>query len=129
MTRPLYQCWTKATSCESGIPRRSLNWMFARRAWFKVFEDRIECGNWSIPFAQVIGGTVYRAKQLFVPVTILELRTAKSCYQFGFNPWASPVERLPIQFPEQFVSLRNSLFSIVVRLLAVGLVLYSILKM
>ena len=128
MAQPIYRCWTKATTRELGVPRRSLNWMLSRRGWFKILKDRVECGNWVIPFDQVVGGTVYRTKQMLIPATVLELRTSTDCYQFGFNPWATPVEQLPIKLPEQSVQLRYSLFSILLRLLIVGLAIYLILK-
>ena len=45
MTAPIYKCWTKATNREGGTLRRSHNWITSRRAWFKIFTDRIECGK------------------------------------------------------------------------------------
>lgn len=88
--------WTKATTRESGKPRRSGAWVTARRGWFKVFADRVECGDWKIPFAAVERAVLYTGRQFFIPVSVLELRSEDRTYQFGFNPWAHPEQHLAL---------------------------------
>ena len=59
MTEPSYKCWVKATNRESGVPRRSGNWVAAKRGWFNVFADRLECGRWTIPVASIRKAVMY----------------------------------------------------------------------
>ena len=51
-----------------------------------------------------------------MPVTVLELQTSERTYQFGFNPWAKPVEHLPIEAEEKRVTLKHSPLSGMVRI-------------
>lgn len=126
--KPLYKCWTKATDRESGDPRRSLNWVASRRAYFKIFQDRIECGDWKIPFSSVTRATAFKTRSMLVPCTVLQLKTGDRSFQFGFNPWASPTEKLPLKVEVQHVKLQHSPFSIVVRLLIVVWIVYLVLR-
>ena len=73
MSKLIYKCWAKATIKESGPPRRSQNWALARRAWFKIYEDRTECGDWVLPFDRVTNAKVYKTKQMMLSVAVLRL--------------------------------------------------------
>lgn len=115
-----YKCFCKATNREDKEPRYSHNWVDAKRAMFKVFDDRIECGNWIIPFADVESAHLYKAKQMFIPVNILQLVTKSGNYQFGFNPWANPFKHLSISYEESNIKLGYSTYSIVVRVFLVA---------
>ena len=121
---------TKASNREAGVPRRSANWVASRRGFFKVFRDRIEVGDWRVPFAEVERATLYNFPYLFLfKASVLELEANGQTYQFGFNPWARPEEHLPISVEEREEKLRYSTFSIVVRVLAVAYVIYLIWDM
>ena len=87
-----------------------------------MFEDRVECGSWKFPFSEVTSATVFRTKQWFIPMTVLELVTENNSFQFGFNPWSDPIRHMNISMSEQNVRLKYSTFSLgtrVVLLLAV----------
>ena len=120
----LYKCMCKGTNRESSEPRYSQNWFAARRATFKVFTDRIECGDWRIPFAEITGIHLYRSRQMFIPVKILHVTTSSRNYQFGFNPWAHPEKHLQVEYEESTVRLKYSLYSILVRVAALSLLVY-----
>ena len=124
MTEPIYKCWTKITNKESGTPSDSFNWIISRRGWFKVFTDRIECGNWKIPFAEVQEMVVYRGKQMLIPVTVLQIAIPGETYQFGFNPWARPLTYLPISCREEQIKLKYSAFSISFRVIIIFYLIY-----
>ena len=117
----LYRCWCKATNREPGPPRHSASWVGAKRAWFEVYADRVECGAWTIPFADVRRAILYETRQWFIPVRVLAFSTATTNYQFGFNPWASPQKHIELEIEQQKMRLMYSPFSIVIR---AGLVLY-----
>lgn len=123
-----YQCLCKATNQEDKEPRYSHNWTTAKRAMFKVFEDRIECGSWNIAFSEVKSAHLYKAKQMFIPVNILQLITEKGSYQFGFNPWSNPFKHLDIEYGQSDIKLGYSKYSIIIRAilaLYIGYLVYT----
>ena len=119
-----YKCFCKATSREDKEPRYSHNWVAAKRAYFKIFDDRIECGSWNIPFSEIKSAHLYKAKQMFIPVNVLQILTGKGNFQFGFNPWANPFKHLSIEYEQSKIKLGYSKYSIVVRVLLVAYVGY-----
>lgn len=121
-----YKCFCKATNREDKEPRYSHNWVAAKRAMFKVFDDRIECGSWKIPFSEVKSAHLYKAKQMFIPVNVLQLVTEKGNYQFGFNPWANPFKHLGIEYGQSEIKLGYSTYSIVVRIILVFYIGYLV---
>ena len=126
MEEAIYRCWTKATDRETGVPRHSFNWAVSRRGWFRVFADRVECGDWRIPLSSIRRAVMYQGRALFMPARVLEIQTETKSFQFGFNPWVSVDRRLPFQFERLKVKLGYSPFSIVVRVIALGYLLYVI---
>ncbi len=118
--------WTKATIRETGSPRRSANWVAARRAWFKIFEDRFECGDWVIPLDAVEKAILYTGRQFFMPVSVLELQTAAQTYQFGFNPWVKLERHLIMDFEKQTVRFGYSAFSVVIRIILAGYLIFLV---
>lgn len=121
-----YKCLCKAINREDKEPRYSHNWVSAKRAMFKVYEDRIECGSWTILFSEVKSAHLYKAKQMFIPVNVLQILTEKGNYQFGFNPWTNPFKHLDIECGESEIKLGYSTYSIVVRIVLVGYIGYLV---
>ena len=121
-----YRCFCKATNREDKEPRYSQNWVVAKRAFFKVFDDHIECGSWNIPFSEVESAHCYKAKQMFIPGKILQLVTKKGKYQFGFNPWANPFKHLSIEYEQSEIKLGYSTYSIVIRVFLVAYLGYLV---
>ena len=129
MDTPLYRCWTKATNREAGSPRRSWNWATSRRAWFKIFLDRVECGDWKVPLGSIRRAVVYRGRSFLLPVRVLHLEAESGTYQFGFNPWVKIESHLPFDTEAQEVRFGYSAFSVVVRIAAAAWVVYWLWKM
>ncbi len=115
-----YKCWCKATDREDKEPRYSHNWVSAKRASFKVFEDHIECGSWMIKNSDIESAHLFRTKQMLIPVNVLQIITPTGSYQFGFNPWANPFRHLGVEYSESNIELSYSPFSIALRLLVVA---------
>lgn len=118
--------FTKATNRERGDPQRSQNWLTSRRGWFEIYPDRVECGNWVIPSDSVERAILYRGRQFFLPVSVLEIATSDSTYQFGFNPWVDVEPDLPFPVESKRVSIGYSPFSLAVRLLLLILIVWYV---
>lgn len=123
---PLYRAWTKAIRNPPGPPTYNPRWIVSRRGWFKIYPDRIECGNLVIPKEQVTDAVMYESRQWFIPVFILGISTAEETWQFGFNPWAKVAEHLPFPFRREQISLHYSMFGLALRLFLFGYVIYAI---
>lgn len=121
-----YQCWSKAIQGVQGPPQYSVNWALARRAHFKIFSDRVECGDWVIESADVRNAVLFEARQWFIPVFVLSVETSKQTYQFGFNPWARVDAYLPFEFQREKVRLRYSAFSMGIRIALLAYLAYYV---
>jgi hypothetical protein len=124
----LYQCLTKATDKESGNPKHSHNWIFSKRATFKIFDDHIECGSWTFSLNDISNCILFKSKHLFFTATVLQFESNGKTFQFGFNPWAKPEQYLKLNYKEEQVKFGFSTFSIVIRILAVVYLLFYIWK-
>jgi hypothetical protein len=123
MERPRYRAWTKATRDGAGEPRYGIHWITSRRGWFRIFADRVECGDWVIPNSAIQEAVLFKTKQGFIPVSVLRLTTAGTTYQFGFNPWVHLERYLPFNFRSESVKLKYSAFSLAVRIAVLGYLL------
>lgn len=115
-----HKCWVKGTMDEGGDPKSSQSWVSARRAWFNIYDDQVECGDWTILASNVEEAVLVEARQWFIPVRVLRIRTHDAIYQFGFNPWCNAGKHLPFEFERKKARIAYSPFSIALR---VGLVL------
>ena len=103
----------------------SLSWVAARRAALNVFPDRIECGDWVIPFCDIIESTLFETRQWFIKCYILKIKTDAKTYQFGLNGNKFWQGDLPFDVERLSGRLKYSRYSIVVRAMFVmGIVWY-----
>ena len=49
----VYRCKTKVTDREGEHIRHSINWLFARRGELCLTDRAIECGDWTIRYAEI----------------------------------------------------------------------------
>lgn len=127
MTSLRYWAWTKAIRTPDGFVGYHPRWIVAKRAWFKVFADRVECSSLVIPADAVTDAVVYEARQWFLPVRILSISTSSETWQFGFNPWANVTPYLPFPFRREAIQLHYSLFSTLVRMGLIAYVIYLLI--
>lgn len=124
MNKLLQKNYVKATNKEAGEPRYSHNWAMAKRAFYKVYSDHLEIGDWVIPFNEIKDIVLYKTKQMFIPVSVLNIQTEKENYQIGFNPWVNPIKNIPFNVRSESIRLKYSIFSIVIRAAIVAYILY-----
>lgn len=120
--KALFRVFSKGTTAEGQGVRRSANWALARRGWLRFFPDRLELGDWRLPYADIEHATLFRLRTLLGGY-VLRVTTANQCYQFGMNPWALAGRTLPFPHDEQVTRVGYSLFSVVVRILALAYLL------
>lgn len=119
-TNPKYSCLCKAIKGADGTPEYSPKWIGSKRASFKVYENKIVCGSWVLPYDEIVSATLFKTKQWFIPVKVLKLVTETESYQFGFNPWSHPTAHMNIPISEKRIRLGYSKVSIALRVVLVG---------
>ena len=97
------------------------NWVLSRRGILKVFGDRLECGDWRIPYSDISEAVLYSIRSiLFIPGYVLRIQTKDRTYHFGMNWGAFWKGQLPFAVRREKGKLGYSVFSVAVRLLLLG---------
>ena len=122
----LHRCMTKATTAEGTDIRHSLNWVLSRRGFLSVYADRLECGDWIIPYDEIDEAVLFRARQMFIPCYVLRIKVRGRIYQFGLNPGRFWAGELPFPARREEASLGYSWFSIAIRAAAVAALVYLV---
>jgi hypothetical protein len=91
MSELLHKCMTKATTAEGDQRKYGPNWVISRRGSLKIFDDRLECGDWRIDYTEIKDAVLcsFRSFFLRIPGYILTVETNDRTYHFGLNGWAS----------------------------------------
>ena len=122
---PIYRCMTKGVR---GAPEDfgyGLKWIMSRRALLKVFHDRLECGDWTIPYSEIEEADLFQTRSGLIPCFILKARTPNNTFQFGLNGNKFWKGDLPFDVTRTEGRLKYSIFSLCLRLaLIAGLVWY-----
>ncbi|MCL2117805.1 MAG: hypothetical protein FWH27_05175 [Planctomycetaceae bacterium] len=128
MSELIHQCMTKGVIAEGDQLQHGPNWLLARRGKLKLYQDRLECGNWRIEYRDVKKATLYAVRQYVIvipiPGYVLKVETEDQTYYFGLNASKYWKKELPFPVERQKGRLRFSLFSVVVRLIFLGYIVY-----
>ena len=122
--KPLHQGMTKAIE---GAPEDfgySPKWITSRRAQLRVFEDRLECGDWTILSSQIEKAELFKTRSGLMPCYILKILTGEQSYQFGLNPSKYWKTELPFPVDRTEGKLKYSKFSVIIRILLVGVIIW-----
>jgi hypothetical protein len=129
MSDLIYSCMTKAIISEGDDIRRSLGWVTSRRGRLKVFSDRLECGDWRLPFSEIETSTLASFRSLlFIPGYILKIKTKGKIYQFGLNGGSFWKGSLPFPVTREQGSVKHSPLSVVIRVIVFGYILMWVIK-
>ena len=121
----MYRCMTKGAQGAAEEFEYGLKWITSRRAFLKVFEDRLECGDWNIPYSAIEKAELFQTRSGLIPCFILKARTADHTFQFGLNGNKFWKGELPFEVKRTKGRLKYSAFSICLRVaLLAGLVWY-----
>ena len=129
MSAPLYKCLTKATTAEGDQRKYGPNWITSRRGRLKVFDDRLECGNWRIEYPEITSAILYSFRTFFlrIPGYILTIETDDKTYHFGLNGrgkfWKGD---LPFEVSQEKGKLNFTWFSMIVRVILFSYIAYML---
>jgi len=127
--KPLYRCMTKAVDAEGDQLRYSPAWVTARRGILKVYPDRLACGDWTIPFAEIRESVLSSFRSTFgIPGYVLRVDTGAKTYHFGLNGNRFWKGELPFPVRRERTKLAYSVFSIVARCILVALLIYYLMN-
>ncbi len=127
MTELLHKCMTKATTAEGDQRKYGPNWVVSRRGSLKIFDDRLECGDWRIDYTEIKDAVLCSVRSFFlrIPGYILTVETNDRTYHFGLNGWGPFWKgNLPFETRREKGKLGFTWFSIIVRLILFGYIGY-----
>jgi hypothetical protein len=107
--------------------QRGLDWVTSQRAVVLLTDQKIICGKWTIPLDTISTAQLLKINSLFGGGQVLKVQTTDDKnYQFGMqlNPEWTNQQRFPLTLEKG--QLKNSAFSVIVRLIAVGYLIYWI---
>ena len=126
MPDPIHSCMTKAVVGDGDHLECGPQWIASRRSRLKLFDDYLECGNWSIPYGEIREAVLssFRSPILRIPGCILAVRTDTVTYHFGLNGWKYWQGDFPFEVKRQETRLRLSPISLIARIAVAGGMLY-----
>jgi hypothetical protein len=126
MNQPIHSCMTKAVIADGDQLESGPQWLTSRRGRLKLFDDHLECGNWSIRYEDIREAllTSFRSHILQIPGYVLAIRTDTQTYHFGLNGWRYWDGELPFPVKRTQARLKMSLFSFLVRAMVLGYIVY-----
>lgn len=107
--------------------QRGLEWVTSQRAVILLTDKKLVCGKWTIPLDTITTAQLLKINSLFGDGQVLKVQTTDhKNYQFGMqlNPEWTSQQLLPLTIEKGHV--KNSAYSIIVRLIAVGFLIYWI---
>lgn len=126
MNQPLHSCMTKAVIADGDQLRTGPKWITSRRGRLRLYSDRFECGDWTIPYDAIREAVLssFRSPILRIPGYVLAVRTDDETYHFGLNGWRYWDGELPFPVSRQKTRLKMSPISIVARAVLIGYAVY-----
>ena len=128
MEQTLHSCMTKAVIADGDQLQSGPQWITSRRARLKLYEDRLECGDWSIRYDDIRQAVLssFRSPILRTPGYVLAVRTDTETYHFGLNGWRYWKGKLPFHVIRQKSKLRLSLLSFLARAVLIAYAAYFV---
>lgn len=92
-------------------------------------DKRIKCGQWNIPLEEIVSSELIKINTTFGPGQVLKIATKdQNNFQFGMqmNKEWTDQDVLPLTLEKG--KLKNSLFSMAIRLILIGYIIYWIIE-
>lgn len=114
------------TSQDQGITRGT-DWVTSQRAVLMLTSSKLVCGKWTIPIEQIQSTQLLKFRSLFGDGAVLKVQaTDGTNYQFGMQINPEWVEQQVIPLSYEKAQIKHSPFSIAVRVIAIGYLIYWI---
>jgi hypothetical protein len=130
MSELLHRCLTKARTSEGDALQYEAQWITSRRAVLKIYQDRLECGNWRIQYNEIDEAVLCSFRSHFLlPGFLLMIRTSDQVYHFGLNGWWQFWKRkLPFNVIRKTGRIQHSWFSIMLRIILIAYLVHLVLR-
>ena len=128
MEQPLHTCTTKAVIAEGDQLQSGIRWIASRRARLKLYDDRLQCGDWTINYDEIRDAVLasFRSHILRIPGYVLSVRTETKTYHFGLNGRRYWKGELPFPVKRTKSKLRLSVISFLARAVLIGYAIYFV---
>ena len=96
MSEVVYRCKTKATDKEGDDFRISRNWMLAKFYELRLTRREIQCGDWTIPYAEIDDAVLMAISPPYILGYTLRVKSRGKTYQFRLlstSPWWWDLDR------------------------------------
>ncbi|OHD07950.1 MAG: hypothetical protein A2086_01470 [Spirochaetes bacterium GWD1_27_9] len=113
---------------EDKTPEYGKEWITAKRCVFIFSDKKIKAGKWEIPINQIDNAELIKFSTLYGKGMVLKISTIQNeYYQFGlqYNKEIENQNILNFKISEQ--KLKLSLFSIIIRIIAISFLIYYII--
>jgi len=108
---------------------RGANWVVSQRAVILLTEKQIVCGKWKIPIDNISNATLVNVKSLFGGGQVLKIDTKENeSYQFGMQVNDEWIIQKVLKLNVENGKIKTSTFSWIIRIVAIGYLLYLILQ-
>ena len=113
---------------EKNEVKRGFDWVTSQRAVVLLTDKRIKCGQWDIPLEIIKNAELVKIHTTFGPGQVLKITTnEQDNFQFGMQMNKEWTEQKVLPLTLEKEKLKNSLFSIIIRLILVGYIIYWII--
>jgi hypothetical protein len=107
--------------------QRGLDWVTSQRAVVLLTDKKIVCGKWTVPLETISSAQLIKINSMFGSGQVLKIQIENGVnYQFGMqlnSEWTNQ-QIFPLKLEKGQV--KHSFFSIIVRLILVGFIIYWI---
>ena len=119
---------TKAVIADGDQLQLGPQWITSRRAQLKLYDDRLQCGDWTIHYDEIRDVVLasFRSPLLRIPGYVLSIRTDTKTYHFGLNGRRYWKGELPFPVKRTDSKLRMSAISFLARAVLIGYAVYFV---
>lgn len=109
--------------------KRGFDWVTSQRAVVLLSDKRIKCGQWNIPLEDIASSELVKINTTFGSGQVLKITTKdQNNFQFGMQMNREWTDQTVLPLNLEKGKLKYSLFSVAVRLILLGYVIYWIIE-
>jgi hypothetical protein len=114
---------------ENNEIKRGFDWTTSQRAVLLLTNKRLKCGEWDIPLEKIDSAELVKINTTFGPGQVLKITTNdQDNFQFGMQMNQEWTKQSALPLTLEKGKLKYSLYSIIIRLILVGYIIYWIIE-